>query len=898
MNNKYLNKFDPKSSQNFGILKFYSESLSELELITFFEELERYNALILIAEIGGVNQNDKIKELALTIFEKRLNIWIKNEIDFSRSLTTSNPRLTQKKAQEIKDLFQVFSLLGFTSKSKNLLKKFIFETQIQLSGKFFGTAFKSLFSTSSLENIESFAEFLFSELELTFHRYELQSCIFYFLNELAFSKEIFGLRDDLLTKIDKYRNFILSYEVQNTWRLSSLLLIEITIKKEINLNKFEHYDHINKWLTTDFNKIEDKNIDLVKFLVKFKYEFQGIDFMSQLNSFLNDLVYNENDKHFQKIYYLNRFIHNSNLISDYLIFYLEHLTPDNLISGLEKILDKLKSITNEFYFLVGFHEFNSFSKISGEKTRKSEHGYKVKIHNESIINEASNFVNNFKNVIPNSNAKINQSQVINGFLKNGNKQSNEKIQKIDLTKPNLEYFQIQKANYSPHNKGQIFILMHYSVELEKFTRKYGISKLFCKFELWILDQATKLCQIRLKDLKAPINIFYHEYKYDFNHTLIKIQNYNDFKKLCKKYYYNLFVDVFLKNELEIKSFKEIQNFFLNDAILEGKISNRVNGGYNVEFLGGVGFLPGSLLELSNYDFSHDSGAIIGSLIKFKVISVNIENRTFIVSNKAAIKTEKATFVKDIFANLEKGLVIEGIVKKIEEYGVFVYLGGIDGLLHNNDISWGRRKSSIENLKIGQKLNVVVLDFDEDKEYITLGTKQLLPNPWDFLDIEIKIGEVITGKVVEFTEFGVFVEIINGVEGLLHSSEINFTKEQINPSDIFSIGDVIQSTVLSFNPESRELLLSTRQNKINLLKNNLRLGKLATNLNIGLSTIVNYLKENNEIIVNSPNTILNKHQIEIIIDNLTQNPHEQIYDEINQEALTKLKQKWPSRFLSK
>ena len=247
----------------------------------------------------------------------------------------------------------------------------------------------------------------------------------------------------------------------------------------------------------------------------------------------------------------------------------------------------------------------------------------------------------------------------------------------------------------------------------------------------------------------------------------------------------------------------------NDEVILGYIKSRVNGGMIVDVFGIEAFLPGSQIDvrpIKDYD------AFVDKTMEFKIVKVNPEYRNVVVSHKVLIEAELEQQKKEIISKLEKGQVLEGVVKGITSYGAFVDLGGVDGLIHITDLSWGRIGDPSEVVSIDEKINVVILDFDEEKTRIALGLKQLMPHPWDALDPNLKEGDIVHGRVVVITDYGAFVEVIPGVEGLIHVSEMSWTQHLRSAQEFLTVGQEVDAVVLMLDREDRKMSLGLKQLK--------------------------------------------------------------------------------------
>ncbi|MDE6310097.1 MAG: 30S ribosomal protein S1, partial [Muribaculaceae bacterium] len=283
------------------------------------------------------------------------------------------------------------------------------------------------------------------------------------------------------------------------------------------------------------------------------------------------------------------------------------------------------------------------------------------------------------------------------------------------------------------------------------------------------------------------------------------------------------VEVFIENQEDAKgqlilshrkarasrSWERVNAALENDEIIKGYIKCRTKGGMIVDVFGIEAFLPGSQIDgkpIRDYDI------FVGKTMEFKVVKINQEYKNVVVSHKALIEAELEQQKREIMAKLEKGQVLEGTVKNITSYGVFIDLGGVDGLIHITDLSWGRVSHPEEVVALDQKLNVVILDFDDEKKRIALGLKQLMPHPWDALDADLKVGDKVHGRVVVMADYGAFVEIAPGVEGLIHVSEMSWSQHLRSAQDFLKVGDEIDAVVLTLDRNDRKMSLGLKQLK--------------------------------------------------------------------------------------
>ncbi len=264
-----------------------------------------------------------------------------------------------------------------------------------------------------------------------------------------------------------------------------------------------------------------------------------------------------------------------------------------------------------------------------------------------------------------------------------------------------------------------------------------------------------------------------------------------------------------KKARAMRSWDRVNEALEKDEIIKGFVKCRTKGGMIVDVFGIEAFLPGSQIDVKPI---RDYDIYVGKTMEFKVVKINQEFKNVVVSHKALIEAELEQQKKDIISKLEKGQVLEGTVKNITSYGVFIDLGGVDGLIHITDLSWGRVNHPNEIVQLDQKLNVVILDFDDEKKRIALGLKQLTPHPWDALDADLKVGDKVKGKVVVMADYGAFVEIAPGVEGLIHVSEMSWSQHLRSAQDFMKVGDEVEAVILTLDRDERKMSLGIKQLK--------------------------------------------------------------------------------------
>ena len=264
-----------------------------------------------------------------------------------------------------------------------------------------------------------------------------------------------------------------------------------------------------------------------------------------------------------------------------------------------------------------------------------------------------------------------------------------------------------------------------------------------------------------------------------------------------------------KRARQARSWERVNAALENDEIVQGFVKGRTKGGMIGDVFGTEAFLPGSQIDVKPI---RDYDTFVGKTMEFKIVKINQEFRNVVVSHKALIEAELEQQKKEIISKLEKGQILEGTVKNITNYGVFIDLGGVDGLIHITDLSWGRVSDPKEIVQLDQKLNVVIIDFDDEKKRIALGLKQLTPHPWDALDPNLKVGDKVHGKVVVMADYGAFIEIAPGVEGLIHVSEMSWSAHLHSAQEFMKVGDEVDAVILTLDREERKMSLGVKQLK--------------------------------------------------------------------------------------
>lgn len=814
---KLFNKADPNDANSFGIIKYHSERLNDDHLISLINELFNSGAFILASDIAKSSNVHSIKTYTRDKLFKEFNIWLQTELIYHSTVAeVPQPKLTKKKKYDFIVFFDSISKFGFSDEMSHNIKDFILKGHPVLTFLIFDANFKALMGSFRISYIQELTLFLFSiKTNLLQEEKKLNSIIHSFLNEIAYTSLIHDFDKDFENHLLVQKNLLIQFNNHDQYSFKNIFLIEIIVNKELNLANFKNQSFIKYWLK-QFAHLGIENTELLKFLAKFNYCFPGYDFKNkliELNCKLNNYIDKSTNFDDVRLNKVKNILKESNLIAEYVIFHLERLNEDDALAELIRFKEKIEVIHSSFQSIVGYKEFNEFIVIEGIKTRKrktnsSGTSFLVDILNKEIISKGNDLINYLNSLnIERKENLISIKNITKGFLPY--QIQNEKLKPVfslvNIENPNLETFYLDRINYYIFNQGQMFLLSKKNDNLIKAFNALGIKKLFGKLDFWVLNQLIKH-GLQTKYSNHFINYMGHYFNFDFDeHNSLKLKG-EPFDMFLSKHYSNLF-QLLLTEKEHIISWKKINECFDNNIIFTGDIIRRSAGGFIVNVFGIEAFLPGSQIDFKSV---LDYDIYIGKSMEFKVVKINHESRNFVISHRALIEANREKKRKEIFSCLEKGQIIKGTVKNIQSFGVFIDLGPIDGMIHITDLSWGRINHSEEIIHLNQKLNVVVLDFDEEMNRISLGLKQLHPNPWDSLSSKLKIGDKVQGKVVDIEVWGAFVEIVSGFEGIIHVSEISWSKNITSAQDFLTIGNRVEAVIIKLDFEEREMSLSIKE----------------------------------------------------------------------------------------
>jgi small subunit ribosomal protein S1 len=464
-----------------------------------------------------------------------------------------------------------------------------------------------------------------------------------------------------------------------------------------------------------------------------------------------------------------------------------------------------------------FKEYNNFTLIKGEIVSPLINGFGVEL-NPCYINEfisEQNYEGLKKNELIEDNLfgfinkkafkKNSDSNVYYTHLKkNQGKGGYKKSEISSVSEINL--FLISSLNYSSSNKGSLINLIPYSESIHNLLSTYKIKSFFSCIDLYLINEAFNLLNV----LSPFDNRHYTPLLPPTLSTQVKLDfNEDEFWDILKECRPKIFNETYVKTKENERHFKELIKIYNENKIIKGNILSRTQGGFFVSIEGHKAFLPGSQIE--HYSIP-DYESYIDKTMDFKIIKIDHQYKSAIISHSIIYEEQIENQKSTLISGLKKGLILPGIVKNITSYGVFIDLGGIDGLIHLRDLSWSRINHPNEIVELDQKLNIIILDFDESKSRIELGLKQLSHHPWESLDKKLKVGDIVNGEVTLIVDYGAFIEIEKGVEGLIHITEMSWSKNLSSVNEIVRLKDNIVAQVLTLDRINHKMSLGIKQLK--------------------------------------------------------------------------------------
>ena len=830
MINFTLNKYNPKDKNTHNILRFFAEDLDEADKIKFIEAIFNRGSWVLPTEIFKLSELNSLKGYTEDKFYKIFNDWVDERIKHNSFIyvNSKHPFIPHQLFFDYTEALFSIKNLGFPSKLLSTFERLLKNCRLSYIKRFYENSFNLVIENFDEKEIEVFFGHFF-EVYINDKSINLKEFLYVFLDRLAYSHKIFNLSSSFIDKLNSLSNSFQKEDYKNDFFLIiSILQIELITQKKLDLNDSKFNDLIKETII-ELQNGNISNLKFLKFLKKFNYSFDGYDVNVELIGFLEGIQNNINriktDVSIDKKVIITHFIKDSDRYFELLLFYLSIVNREfskEILSMFIKLIDEVRSTFSSS--LLWLDEFINFKTIPGEIYAFDDPGFEVKV-------EESFFSKKLKEMHIEFNLEKDITKYGSGFVHKRNLkdygkvyelfQKNKKkklINRENLLVDNSEIegpdsFLIEALNYSSFNKGNVIKFIPAEEEVIKIITKYQLKALFSSLEIFLIKKGAEF----LKN-ESPIQIksssfrrmFAHNYDDDYNFNLSQ----EDFWAIIKELRPQLYEQIYIFPKKEERSFLELVKAYENETILKGVVKSRTKGGMFVDINDSIAFLPGSQIDVMPI---RDYDQYLEKTMDFKVVKVVYEFKNVVVSHKAVIERDIEEQKKETIAQLEKGQVLEGVVKNITGYGVFVDIGGVDGLIHRKEVSWARFDNLREIFDIGERLRVVILDFESDKSRIQLGLKQLSSHPWESFDEKLKVGDKINGKVLKIVGYGVFVEIAPGIEGLIHVTDMAWGRI---PDDnklrlayieqFFNKGDVVESIILTLQIEERKISLGLKQ----------------------------------------------------------------------------------------
>jgi len=817
-----LIEHDPKDIRSHSILRFFAEDLSEFEKTEFVSSIFESGSWILPTEISSSSGSIELKNYTKEKFHKIFDEWAIKRIEFSVSLKNEirNFFIPINLLVEFREALFSVRNLDFPIELMSVFEKLVCESNSNYLNNYFENSFWLVIEEFNADEIEIFFTY-FSNLYVKNNSLNLKSFLYSFLNRLAYSSKIFLLSQDFTNTLRKLSKSLKDNNNQNDYTtIISIFLIELIEKKELNLSN-SSFDKIIIDSLSTLKKGEPENLDFYRFLERFNYQFKNLDFNLEANTLFENLQINinlaNNSDLRKKNALAQHYLKNTEKYCELLFFYLEHCSKilvNEIFIEFVRLIDELR-VT--FSTLLWFEEYLNFDIVKGKIIGTIPNGFNVEIEkdffNKRVEDKKLSTLCTEEFVLQNGFGFLNFKS-LKDFPKTSNfynsgKNITQKSTKtiIDAAKiSEPESFFISSVNYSSANKWNVPTFLPFNNTLSILISKYDLKAFFSSIELLLIEKAHEYLNLESPFLGKTTLInkvlyfnFNHDYKINFDR-----KQFWSILETIRPTLYNLIYLNHTKNE---ESFKKIISIYENNQIVTGLVTSMIKGGMVVEIFGKEVFLPGSQIDVKSV---LDYNFYVDKLMDFRVIKVDYRSKNVVVSHKILIEEKNEILREQSLLKLEKGTVLKGRVKNITYYGVFIDLGGIDGLIHISDLSWGRIIHPDEIIKLDDEINVVILDFDENKKRITLGLKQLLIHPWDTFTKDLKVGDIVEGRVVDILNYGAFIELAFGVEGLIHISEMSWNQSQNNAHDLLNIGDDLVAVVIIFDRKDRKLSLSIKQ----------------------------------------------------------------------------------------
>lgn len=812
-----LKKHDPRDNRSHGILIFLSEELSDSEKIEFIDLIFEWGSWVLPTHISKSSNSSIVKEKTQEKFQRIFNYWVEERITFSSKLINPSKNLPLGKAYRLNFEEALMSIrnLEFPLEMMHQFERFVNSCQTDLFSKYLEGSIISIIEEFSAKEIETFFSYI-SNLYIKNNSPNLGKLIFKILNSLAFSPVIFSLSAPFLINLNLLVTHIKNHSNKHRYsHLISVLLIELIENKKLNLTYSIQSKFIHSTLIS-LDKTDHNNFQLFKFLRRFKYQFEKFEFVFALDNCLEEIYKNINkvkNNDFRTKTILADYIEFGDKKFELFLFYLNFVSDELVFKYFVKFIKAIDELRKSFSYILWFDEFLNFKTLEGEIDSSVNYGFYVKIKDDNILKRLEDSNPDSFTISKYSYGFINHISLkdypeIRKLYKYDKKNNViEGMSELDINiSNNLKSFTIVDANYYRHNKGKILTLIPKNETLIRFVKAYRLKALFTSVELFFVKYGFQFLNssfLRDKD-SYWVNKLFNKY---FNHDYIFNINEEIFWKTVKKIRHNLYKNIYLKKKKENVAFDIISNAYAKELVLDGRIISRIKGGMLVNILGKEVFLPASQLDIKLVE---DFEKYIGRTMKFRIVQINGATKNVVISHKLILDNKLRKEKIKTLENLKIGQKFNGFVKNITNIGAFVSFEGAEGLIYITDLAYGRILHPKDILSIGDNIDVVVLNFDDDKTRIALGLKQLQKDPWERLNRNLKEGQIIKGKVVNIEDYGAFIEIIPGVEGLIHNSEVTWDSQSVNTRSYFKLGEEHKVKIVTLDRNKRIISLSIKQ----------------------------------------------------------------------------------------
>jgi len=818
MYEKLFSEYDPRSISSHPIILLYLERQNEENILVMIDELFALQIWNLPSEIYKRKNNPSIYERVKFHFHQQFSNWIQERTDYAQRINQriKYPNVPFNLQLEFRNGLITLKNLKFYENGLDCLLQFISSPNASYIESFLKTNLSYLIDKFEDDEVEYILKNIFYSYSLRFS-YSIELFIYYISINLCNSSKIHNLSLNFKQLLSEIQHcFVNNNNFKDRKKYLSILSLEIIINKKIDFES-EFIKEITNKTLCNLPKGTIYNYDVFTFLNTHNCNFANIDLNDELSYFIRrlnaTLIKVEESNLNEKLTLLNHLIHNSHTYIYYFFLLLKYsVKPLPLIEEFIRIIDNLRSSFNE---VIWYHEYLNFTPIQGYIDSCSKDGFNVMI-DEKSKNAA---ISRNKNYLDSHSEYINR--LYNGFLpynlvkefifflpktfstNHTSKQSFRPLSEDELTYTfTLKNFHLNTIDY--RNRKSILKFQSFNSDNFEIIREYSIKKLFTSLETTLIDFSYNL-------LNFPSPITSLEYEFKNSSTIDSLtwfkNNENEFWGLLKEKRPDLYLKIYIKENHLKESFDRIINYHNSKSVVEGHVLRRCKGGLIVEIEEIEAFLPGSQIDVKPV---RDYDQYVGKTMEFKVVKINPVLRNAVVSHKILIESDIEAQKVEIMSRMEKGQVLEGTIKNLTDFGVFVDLGGVDGLLHITDMSWGRISHPSEMVKLNDKVQVVVIDFDDERKRISLGMKQLTAHPWEASTAGLEAGSIVEGKVVTLVDYGAFLEIAPGVEGLVHVSEMSWSQHLRNPQDFIKQGDVVKAVILSIDKEERKMSLGLKQ----------------------------------------------------------------------------------------